>query len=344
MAKVESPVVLAVGDDTSGFGCLDEFAEELGFEVLRATSSHQAIREVSIHACAALLIDQKVLGDEAQDVAAFTRANPATRDLPIVVVTPRKVGDWDGNKQMRWTGIDVVKRPVAPEALHRWIHAFVELFHLRREVARTRERVEKTVDLLEAAHRDWHVGQSRVKASLRLGSIGAVCSALTEELQDLAQAIPNDLSGVLRDHRSPPLPELEPEQPTAKRGIASILVVEDDDDLRRVVGRILRGQGYEVIECQSPAEAKQACSEHGRIDLLLTDCVMPEVAGPELAWQLTQMFPELRTLYMSGHPRGALSAGDTVQVIGPLIPKPFTPELLTARVKAALARSTHDEE
>jgi CheY-like chemotaxis protein len=337
MAKVDAPVVLAVGDDTSGFGCLDEFADELGFEVLRATSSHQAIREVSIHACAALLIDQQVLGDDAQDVAAFTRANPATRDLPIVVITARKVGDWDGQKQMRWTGIDVVKRPVAPDALRQWIHAFTELFQLRREVARTREHVEKTIDLLESAHRDWHVGQSRMKASQRLTSISAICASLTEELQELAQAIPSDLGGVLRDHRAPPLAAREAEQPDSDRTVASILVVEDDDDLRRVVGRILRAQGYEVIECQSPAEAKQACSEHGRIDLLLTDCVMPEVQGPELAWQLTQMFPELRTLYMSGHPRGALSSGDKVQVIGPLIPKPFTPELLAERVKAALA-------
>jgi CheY-like chemotaxis protein len=338
MPSVESPVVLAVGDETSGFGCLDELAVELGFEVLWATTSHVAIREVSIHPCAALLLDQHVLGDNAQDVAAFTRANPATRDLPIVVVTARKVGDWDGQKQMRWTGIDVVKRPVPEKALRRWIHTFIEFFHLRREVADTRQRVERMVDLVDSAHRDWHVTQNQAKASLRLGSIGAICSALTEELQDLARAIPDDLGGVLRDHRSPPVAVPEPEEESSERRVASILVVEDDDDLRRLVGRILRGQGYEVIECQSPAEAKQACHDHGKIDLLLTDCVMPEVAGPELAWQLTQMFPELRTLYMSGHPRGALSSGDTVQVIGPLIPKPFTPELLAERVKAALGR------
>lgn len=339
MASDETPVVLAVGDDGSSLGSIDALADELGFEVVRAGSSHEAIRELSIRECAALILDQQLLGGDGQDVAAFTRANPATRELPIVVLTTKKTGDWDGDKQMRWTGVDVVKKPISPESLRRWIHAFVELFHLRREVANTRARVEKTIDLLEGAHRDWHLGQGREKASQRISSIGSICSALTQELTDLGAAIPGDLGGVLRDHRAPPLsaPDVE-KPPDARSSIASILVVEDDDDLRRVVGRILRGQGYEIIECQTPAEAQEACDQHGRIDLLLTDCVMPDVAGPQLAWQLTQRFPELRTLYMSGHPRGTLSSGDTVQVIGPLILKPFTPEKLAERVREVLAR------
>jgi signal transduction histidine kinase len=117
-------------------------------------------------------------------------------------------------------------------------------------------------------------------------------------------------------------------------GPATILVVEDDEAVRRIASRILRQRGYEVIECRSADDARTAASST-RIDLLLTDVVMPGVSGPKLAEELARALPGLRTLFMSGYP-GAGPHHHSVEPNGPLLTKPFTPASLAEKVREVL--------
>jgi two-component system, cell cycle sensor histidine kinase and response regulator CckA len=86
------------------------------------------------------------------------------------------------------------------------------------------------------------------------------------------------------------------------KGAGTILLVEDDEAVRHVAARILRDNGYTVLETRRPSEALRVCAEHhASIDLLLTDIVMPETTGPKLAEELSSRYPNLRVLYMSGY-------------------------------------------
>lgn len=133
--------------------------------------------------------------------------------------------------------------------------------------------------------------------------------------------------------------------PSAAREPATetILIVEDDEGVRVVASRILREQGYTVLEARRASEARRIWEKHGRtVDLLLTDVVMPDINGPRLAEELKRTRPELRVLYMSGYP-GA--GGLTVPAGEPLacIEKPFTPVSLAAKVRGVLDASSSDE-
>ena len=118
---------------------------------------------------------------------------------------------------------------------------------------------------------------------------------------------------------------------------ATVLVVEDDSAVRQVAARILRGHGYRVLEARRPAEARAVCDEHGsQIHLLLTDVIMPECTGPQLAQELTSRHPELRVIYMSGYPGGAAARAGALDNDAVYIEKPFSPKTLIERVSFAL--------
>jgi PAS domain S-box-containing protein len=118
---------------------------------------------------------------------------------------------------------------------------------------------------------------------------------------------------------------------------ATILVVEDSEDLREVVGRILGQAGYQVIIAANGPEALQAAQAHaGQIDLLLTDVVMPKMPGKELAERLAGIRPGLRVLYMSGYAQPSLSPSGGLEPGVVLIKKPFTEPVLLARVREVL--------
>ena len=85
------------------------------------------------------------------------------------------------------------------------------------------------------------------------------------------------------------------------RGSETILLAEDDDSVRVVMGEVLRDLGYQVLEAREGREALGIAAEHaGRIDLLLTDVVMPGFGGSELQQRLAAARPGLRVLYISG--------------------------------------------
>ncbi|MBI5835558.1 MAG: response regulator, partial [Armatimonadetes bacterium] len=122
-------------------------------------------------------------------------------------------------------------------------------------------------------------------------------------------------------------------------GHETILLVEDEPEVLRLAVRQLQRQGYTVLATGSPLDALRLAGDHaGRIDLLLTDVVMPEMNGRELAATLVSRYPRLRCLYMSGYPadvvaeRGVLDAGTD------FLPKPFTVKELSAKVREVLGR------
>jgi PAS domain S-box-containing protein len=120
-------------------------------------------------------------------------------------------------------------------------------------------------------------------------------------------------------------------------GDETILLVEDQDALRRVVERILTAAGYTVVAAANGHEALDVAERHsGRIDLVLTDLVMPEMGGGELVTKLAARFPGLRVLFMSGYSEDAVGALEGVAPGSHLISKPFAAAELTGRVRSVL--------
>ncbi len=123
-----------------------------------------------------------------------------------------------------------------------------------------------------------------------------------------------------------------------QRGQETILLVEDEPDVRDLTHDILETQGYRVLESKSPTEAERICREHsGPIHLLLSDVVMPEMSGRALAARLVAMRPEMRVLYTSGYDDEAIVRHGVLDPDVTLLAKPFTPTELTKKVRAMLA-------
>jgi PAS domain S-box-containing protein len=119
------------------------------------------------------------------------------------------------------------------------------------------------------------------------------------------------------------------------RGGERILLVEDDSQVRALVRRILASRGYQVIECKSAAEALAQTTLES-IDLLLTDVVMPEVTGSELAHSIMARNPGLAVLFMSGYTQQEMVHRGMVDASVSLLKKPFTPDSLTESVRRRL--------
>jgi CheY-like chemotaxis protein len=118
---------------------------------------------------------------------------------------------------------------------------------------------------------------------------------------------------------------------SAPRGAETILLVEDEDIVRRLVAEMLESQGYSVLVAIGPDEALEVAEP---FDLLLTDVVMPSMSGPELAGLLVDRWPEIGVLFTSGY--SAAAVADRSALIGDLLEKPFTIEQLARKVRNAL--------
>jgi two-component system, cell cycle sensor histidine kinase and response regulator CckA len=117
----------------------------------------------------------------------------------------------------------------------------------------------------------------------------------------------------------------------------TILLVEDELGLRQVTARMLRRLGYTVVEAGSPAEALRAAKEHaGRMDLLLSDVVMPEMNGRDLANTLLSSYPGLKQLFMSGYTADVIAHHGVLDEGVRFLPKPFSMDLLASKVREAL--------
>jgi two-component system cell cycle sensor histidine kinase/response regulator CckA len=121
------------------------------------------------------------------------------------------------------------------------------------------------------------------------------------------------------------------------RGSETILLVEDEPEVRALTRDILAQLGYRVLEAADPPEARQLADQpHSAIGLLVTDVVMPQMSGPELAAQLKARSPGLRVLYVSGYTNEAVSSRGIAPSDISLLQKPFTPGELARKVREAL--------
>ena len=120
--------------------------------------------------------------------------------------------------------------------------------------------------------------------------------------------------------------------PTGK----TVLVVEDEKAVRKLVVRLLNAVGLEVLEAAGAEEALELAAGAGPLDLLLTDVVMPQMDGPRLYEKLTEVRPELPVLYMSGYTRGI--GGEELCESDNFMQKPFSPEELVRKVRKKIDR------
>jgi PAS domain S-box-containing protein len=124
---------------------------------------------------------------------------------------------------------------------------------------------------------------------------------------------------------------------SALRGSETILLVEDEEQVRTVTREILRRHGYDVLDAQNGGEALLICEQQtGPIHLLLTDVVMPRMTGPELARRLAPLRPEMRVLYVSGHTETSLGRHGMHEVATPLLQKPITLDGLLLKLREVL--------
>ncbi|MBX3301452.1 MAG: PAS domain S-box protein [Nitrospira sp.] len=120
-------------------------------------------------------------------------------------------------------------------------------------------------------------------------------------------------------------------------GRETILVVEDDPSVRGLVQEALRVSGYDVLVARHGIEALLTGAKHmGPIHLLLTDVAMPQMSGPEVAEKLTGVRPDIKVLYMSGYPDHPVFEQGGVKRDTAFLHKPFTPTLLTQKVREVL--------
>ena len=123
----------------------------------------------------------------------------------------------------------------------------------------------------------------------------------------------------------------------AKRGTETVLLVEDDEMVRGLVRQALVREGYKVLDASDPLEAQRISAEYrGRIQLLITDVVMPKVSGRELAARISQLRPNIKLLYMSGYTDGAILNSGILEDEVAFLQKPFSPDALTGKVREVL--------
>lgn len=145
---------------------------------------------------------------------------------------------------------------------------------------------------------------------------------------------------ILLPRHTSPTPAPPPAEAPANvlpKGRETILLVEDEPAILRVTTQVLHSLGYQVLAAASPAEALSLAAEHaGLVDLLITDVLMPEMNGLELATELRSRDPKLRTMFMSGDTAHIIAADGVLEPGTHFLQKPFTLAALAEKVREAL--------
>lgn len=183
-------------------------------------------------------------------------------------------------------------------------------------------------------------------ADLMRGDFGGV-EAIKEGLDEIDKAVTRarDLARkLLADSALEPSPDsaVQP-APTARQGAReprgqTVLIADDEEPVRRVASRLLVRNGYDVLEAANGAEALRMLSAgDGKIDILVSDIIMPEMGGLELARRVATDFPGLPVLLISGY-SDSHELGQSIPAELDLLQKPFSGTELTAAVAHCLAR------
>jgi two-component system, cell cycle sensor histidine kinase and response regulator CckA len=140
-------------------------------------------------------------------------------------------------------------------------------------------------------------------------------------------------------HSEETAPESAPTETAGEQGGERILLVEDEDSVRKYVRAMLERQGYSVLEAGGMTEALRiAVDASQKIDLLLTDIVMPKGNGPELASNFAELRPGVPVLFMSGYTDRTVRLQDEIDAAH-FIQKPFTPSALAAKLREAIEKA-----
>jgi PAS domain S-box-containing protein len=140
----------------------------------------------------------------------------------------------------------------------------------------------------------------------------------------------------------PAVAETESPAVEAERGSETILLVEDEETLRKMVRETLEREGYRVLEAGGPGQAEQICrTNKDAIDLMITDVVMPKENGTALAARVTEIRPDMKVLFMSGYAESPTLNAEIPQ--SRFIQKPFTPAALARKVRSVLKPRNSDK-
>jgi two-component system cell cycle sensor histidine kinase/response regulator CckA len=122
-------------------------------------------------------------------------------------------------------------------------------------------------------------------------------------------------------------------------GTGRVLLVEDEDVVRNFAARALSRQGYEVLEAGTGVEAIEVMErEGGRIDIIVSDVIMPEMDGPSMLKEMRKTKPDIKIIFVSGYPDDAFKRSLDDNETYAFLPKPFTLPQLAAKVKEQLGR------
>ena len=119
-----------------------------------------------------------------------------------------------------------------------------------------------------------------------------------------------------------------------------VLVVEDEEGVRSLVTMLLAKNGYTVLEASNAEDAVAVCKTHNaRVHLLITDLVLPRMNGRELAEHLSEVYPGIKTLFMSGYTDDATLKDGVLENRAVFLQKPFNMETLLRKVREVLGRA-----
>ena len=120
-------------------------------------------------------------------------------------------------------------------------------------------------------------------------------------------------------------------------GSETVLLVEDEQSVRQLVRETLEARGYRVLEAENGEAGLAVAARHERpIELVITDVVMPELGGRELAQRLLQARPKIKVLYLSGYTEDAIVSEGTIDSGNAFLQKPFTLQSLARKVREVL--------
>jgi len=156
-----------------------------------------------------------------------------------------------------------------------------------------------------------------------------------DSLKVLARLIVRELD--LRRTREVRSPEQRLHLPTTRKPSASILLVEDDDNLRNLLQRKLEGAGFSALSASDGAKALRLCEQHdGAINLTVSDIVMPRLNGLQLAEQIRAVRPEMKFLFITGFADEFPGLREVIKNGGDVLEKPFLPSELIGKVETIL--------